>query len=503
MSSSTVVQNFYEGANIFITGGTGFMGKVLIDKLLRTCPGIENIYLLIRKKKGKDIHTRIEELFDDPLFEKLRESVPKFRHKIVTVAGDCSIAGLGLSLTDRQTLVSTISIIFHAAATIKFDESLKLAVDINVHGTKDVIQLGKEMKNLKSFIHVSTAYSNCHLNSVKEKFYDYPIGYDHLENIISKLDDRAIEEITPKILCKWPNTYTLTKALAEDLVRNYSGDLPIGVFRPAIVTSTFQEPVVAWIDNLYGPTGVVAGAGSGVLRTMHCNKNINANIVPVDMTVNALIVSAYDVATKKGLQNVETNEKPYEIPIYNYVSSVQNPLTWGKFTDLNVKHGFKYPFSSAIWYMCFFMHKSFYMNKLYTIFLHIIPALLIDFIILCCAKKPKLLKTYKKIHKFANVISFFCTNEWTFTNDNVQSLWLNLSNEDKKLFYFDMQSLDWEEYIKEYMKGMRVYLFKDELSNAEQARKKWRRLYWMHQFVKLTLLSALIYLLYLLYRTII
>lgn len=142
------------------------MGKVLIDKLLRTCPGIENIYLLIRKKKGKDIHSRIEELFDDPvrhrkyfrsllnlfyfqLFEKLRELVPKFRHKIVTVAGDCSVAGLGLSLIDRQTLVSNISIIFHAAATIKFDESLKLAVDINVHGTKDVIELAKETKNLK------------------------------------------------------------------------------------------------------------------------------------------------------------------------------------------------------------------------------------------------------------------------------------------------------------------------------------------------------------------
>jgi hypothetical protein len=43
------------------------MGKVLIDKLLRTCSDIENIYLLIRKKKGKDIHTRIEELFDDPV----------------------------------------------------------------------------------------------------------------------------------------------------------------------------------------------------------------------------------------------------------------------------------------------------------------------------------------------------------------------------------------------------------------------------------------------------
>jgi hypothetical protein len=34
------------------------------------------------------------------------------------------------------------------------------------------------------------------------------------------------------------------------------------------VTSTYREPVIGWIDNLYGPTGVVAGAGSGVLRTM-------------------------------------------------------------------------------------------------------------------------------------------------------------------------------------------------------------------------------------------
>jgi hypothetical protein len=56
----------------------GFMGKVLIDKLLRTCPGIENIYLLIRKKKGKDIHTRIDELFDDPVNNFLTPSFKYF-----------------------------------------------------------------------------------------------------------------------------------------------------------------------------------------------------------------------------------------------------------------------------------------------------------------------------------------------------------------------------------------------------------------------------------------
>lgn len=59
-----------------------------------------------------------------------------------------------------------------------------------------------------------------------------------------------------RILGKWPNTYTLTKALAEDLVRKECDRMPVGVFRPAIVTSTFKEPVKGWIDNLYGPTGV-------------------------------------------------------------------------------------------------------------------------------------------------------------------------------------------------------------------------------------------------------
>jgi hypothetical protein len=67
------------------------------------------------------------------------------------------------------------------------------------------------------------------------------------------------------------------------------------------------------------------------------------------MTVNALIVSAYDTATKKAQLNAGAIEQPYEIPVYNYVSSVQNPLTWGKFTDLNIQYGFEYPYSSAIW----------------------------------------------------------------------------------------------------------------------------------------------------------
>jgi fatty acyl-CoA reductase len=59
------IQEFYHGQSIFITGGTGFIGKLLIEKLLRTCSGLASIYLLVRPKKGKDVHQRAEEIFDD------------------------------------------------------------------------------------------------------------------------------------------------------------------------------------------------------------------------------------------------------------------------------------------------------------------------------------------------------------------------------------------------------------------------------------------------------
>lgn len=59
------VQEFFRDAGVFITGGTGFMGKILIEKLLRTCPHIKQIYLLIRPKKGKNVEQRLDEIFDD------------------------------------------------------------------------------------------------------------------------------------------------------------------------------------------------------------------------------------------------------------------------------------------------------------------------------------------------------------------------------------------------------------------------------------------------------
>ena len=63
--SATPIQDFFKGSNILITGATGFVGKVLIEKLLRCCPDFETLYLLVREKKGKSVDSRIKELFED------------------------------------------------------------------------------------------------------------------------------------------------------------------------------------------------------------------------------------------------------------------------------------------------------------------------------------------------------------------------------------------------------------------------------------------------------
>lgn len=132
------------------------MGKMLIEKLLRSCPDVSTIYMLVRPKKNRDIHARLDDIFDDQVFDRLRETVPKFRHKIVAVEGDCSLAGLGLKIDERQRVQTACHIVFHAAATVRFDEKLKHAVSINVHGTRELIELCTQMPKLQ----VTTSINN-------------------------------------------------------------------------------------------------------------------------------------------------------------------------------------------------------------------------------------------------------------------------------------------------------------------------------------------------------
>lgn len=70
------IPSFYYGRSIFITGVTGFLGTVLIEKLLRSCTGIQEIFLLIRPKKNASINERLQEL----LTNSVRCKKFKFKH---------------------------------------------------------------------------------------------------------------------------------------------------------------------------------------------------------------------------------------------------------------------------------------------------------------------------------------------------------------------------------------------------------------------------------------
>ena len=67
MDPAHSIPQFYAGRSIFITGATGFMGKVLIEKLLRSCPDIQDIFLLMRPKKGTSIDDRLRKLIALPV----------------------------------------------------------------------------------------------------------------------------------------------------------------------------------------------------------------------------------------------------------------------------------------------------------------------------------------------------------------------------------------------------------------------------------------------------
>jgi hypothetical protein len=61
------IERFYQSRYIFITGGTGFIGKVLLERLLRCCPDVAGIFLLTRPKKGRTPFQRAEDLCTSPV----------------------------------------------------------------------------------------------------------------------------------------------------------------------------------------------------------------------------------------------------------------------------------------------------------------------------------------------------------------------------------------------------------------------------------------------------
>ncbi|KAJ8947336.1 hypothetical protein NQ314_008640, partial [Rhamnusium bicolor] len=203
------IPDFFKDKNIFVTGGSGFIGKVLIEKLLRSCPDIGNIYILLREKRGKTLEERVKDMINIP-----KQDVDAVK-KIVPINGDIYKLRLGLSDEDRNAIINQVNIIFHVAASVRFDDPLKKAILYNVRSTVELIQLAKDLKNLAVFVHVSTAYCNSDKKVIEEKLYPAHLDWRQAIKLAEEIDEHALEIFTPKFIKPLPNTYTFSKSLAE------------------------------------------------------------------------------------------------------------------------------------------------------------------------------------------------------------------------------------------------------------------------------------------------
>ncbi|XP_070495731.1 putative fatty acyl-CoA reductase CG5065, partial [Chironomus tepperi] len=322
------IPEFFAAQEIFITGGTGFLGKVLIEKLLRSCPDIKTIYILLRPKKGQSVDERLRSLCDQVVFDALRVCNPNFMDKLVAVKGDVSELGLGLSEFDK-TLMKDVTIVYHSAASVRFDDSIKYAVLMNTRGTRELMEFATTLKNIKCVMHVSTTFSNLGHDSVKEEIYPGIADWRKTIEICEKMDENILNFVTKKYTNFMPNTYVFSKNLAESVTQHYSDRLPAIVFRPSIILSAIKEPFRGYVDNINGPMGIFLASHIGISKTMLCDPKNILDMLPVDLCVKAMIISTW----KRG------HEQLNDLPVINAASARAVTVTINQLLEIGKNSG--------------------------------------------------------------------------------------------------------------------------------------------------------------------
>ncbi|OWR52490.1 fatty-acyl CoA reductase 4 [Danaus plexippus plexippus] len=439
MAPSIGVAEFYKHKTIFLTGGTGFMGKVLVEKLLRCCPDLNKIYLLMRPKKGQSTKERLDDYFNCRVFDNLQERSPKCFDKLAVIPGDILQEDLGISIEDWDKLQRETEIVFHCAACVRFDMPIRDAVNMNTLGTNKVLKLADGMVNLEVFVHVSTSYCRCEVHTLEERLYPAKHRPQDVMECVKWMDDELLTYLQTKLIEPQPNTYAYTKSLTEDLVSQKAGKYPIVIARPSIVTAAHKEPLPGWVDNLNGPT---------------------------------------------------------EVRICNVTQSGHNPITWGEALDMGRVHVQEFPFSVCLWYPGGSAKSSKVQHLLALFFTHLLPAYFVDLLMFLMGKKTFMVKIQKRVSYGLNVLQYYTTKEWFFDNDYYRSLSKRISKDDNDVFYTNLKTINWSAYIRNYIKGAREFCCKEDPSTLPQARKLQRQLFWLDKAVQVVIYFLIAYFIY-------
>ncbi|KAG7424420.1 Fatty acyl-CoA reductase wat [Fusarium oxysporum f. sp. raphani] len=276
---------------ILVTGATGFLGKVVVEELLRLGEkhSTNQVILLLRKKYPLDAQARFEQhLAPSPCFASLSKD---WKRSILVIEGDLSSPNCGLQACQYKLVCQTITHIIHTAACIKFDSTVPEAISSNIDSSCHILALAKNCDNLQRLVITSTAYvTPPQQGPIYESLVDLP---SPASQIASELRNGVLGKEEAIAATGHPNIYSLSKCLAEHLICETRGSLPVTIVRPSIICAAIQNPSPGWIDSRAAFGGLVLGFGTGSLRVIDGRPETKLDIVPVDLVANCLIYETF------------------------------------------------------------------------------------------------------------------------------------------------------------------------------------------------------------------
>lgn len=236
--------------SILLTGATGFLGTELASRLIKETEG--KIYALVRAADDEEAAWRLKSVWHHE-----RELYEAVGTKVIPAAGDFLKPSLGLDAVSARDLQEKVSLVIHAGAEVGFRKSKEELDLTNGKGTENVLAFAGEIRNLRRFVYISTAY------------------------VAGQKTGRVLEE---EIGDAFSSYYEESKAGAEQLVRN-SG-LPFSICRPGMIVGDSRT---GWVKNFNTIYYVLKLMLLKKLPVLPIRKDYALNLVPVDYVADSVI----------------------------------------------------------------------------------------------------------------------------------------------------------------------------------------------------------------------